>query len=108
MLRDAEEYGRQHVFLFSCSRNDASSLVNEGVLEKNLAKLDLSELLKKPRIVNRVAGLQLVEAVTSAEISPKSSRSPAVSGTPIVSPKLGPQQQPAQLLGSTSTPYCRA
>jgi hypothetical protein len=62
MLRDAEEYGRQHVFLFSCSRNDASSLVNEGVLEKNLAKLDLSELLKKPRIVNRVAGLQLVEA----------------------------------------------
>jgi hypothetical protein len=62
MLSDAEEYGRQHVFLYTCSKSDASGLVNEGVLEKILAKLDLTELLKKPRIVNRVSGLQLVEA----------------------------------------------
>jgi hypothetical protein len=62
MLREAEEFGRQHVFLYSSSRNYATSLMNEATLQANLAKLDLVEIFAKPRIVGVAKGLQLVEA----------------------------------------------
>ena len=62
MLRDAEEHGKQHVFLYKCSRSDAQALVNDGELKKNLAEMNLSEILSEPRIVNQAVGLQLVEA----------------------------------------------
>lgn len=62
MLRDAEEFGRQHIFLHSCSRKNAMELINETTLSVNLAKLDLSEIMTKPRIVGKSKGLQLVEA----------------------------------------------
>lgn len=62
LLRDAEEFGKQHIFLHRCSKKYATELINEGVLAANLAKLDLSEILTKPRIVGKSKGLQLVEA----------------------------------------------
>jgi hypothetical protein len=62
MLRDTEEYGRQHIFLCAGSKGTAMALLNESTLAANLAKLDLSEILTKPRIVGNIKGLQLVEA----------------------------------------------
>ena len=62
MLRDAEEYGRQHIFLHSCNKREAIALLNETTLAANLAKLDLTEIAEKPKIVGSVKGLQLVEA----------------------------------------------
>jgi hypothetical protein len=62
MLRDAEEFGKQHVFLYSCSKSRAMGVVNENTLKENLARLDLTEIMVNPRIVLEPKGLQLVEA----------------------------------------------
>jgi hypothetical protein len=61
LVRAAEEYGRQHVFLFECSKDTATEAVSEAGLAKRLAKLDISDLLTKPRLVELGKGLQLVE-----------------------------------------------
>ncbi len=50
-LREAEEYGRQHVFLYKCSKAAASEIVNEEVVKKTLADLGRSDLLNRPKIV---------------------------------------------------------
>lgn len=50
-LRDAEEYGRQHVFLYKCSKTAASEIVNEDVVKKILSQLGRSDLLNRPKIV---------------------------------------------------------
>ena len=62
MLRDAEEFGRQHIFLHTCSKTTALGMLNEAALSDNLEKLDLLEIKTKPRIVGKSKGLQLVEA----------------------------------------------
>jgi hypothetical protein len=62
LLRASEEHGRQHVFLYRCSKTEAAELTNESSLRKRLATLDLLGLLDAPRIVEMVPGLQLVEA----------------------------------------------
>lgn len=61
MIREAEEYGRQHVFLYQCSQKEAMDLMNPESLVANLAKMGLSELKEKPRLVKDVNGLQLVD-----------------------------------------------
>ena len=52
-LRDAEEYGRQHVFLYECSKNAASEIVNENVVKKELDRLGRADLLSNPRILEK-------------------------------------------------------
>ena len=61
LLRESEEYGRQHVFLFRCSKINAASYVDTASIRASLNKLDLETLMDRPRIVNRVPGLQIVE-----------------------------------------------
>jgi hypothetical protein len=61
LLIDSEEYGRQHVFLYTCSSTETSSLLAESVVRKRLAALDLEALYDRPRIVERPKGLQLVD-----------------------------------------------
>lgn len=62
MLRTAEEYGSQHIFLFDCTKPTATSIVNENTLRESLQKLDLIEILDRPRIVAKPKGLELTEA----------------------------------------------
>jgi hypothetical protein len=50
-LRDAEEYGRQHVFLYECSKNAVMQIVNENVVTKTLDSIGRKDLLNKPRIL---------------------------------------------------------
>ncbi len=61
LVREAEEFGRQHIFLFTCSKATAYELVNEDVLAKNLKKMNVLSLLDKPRLVEISRGLELVD-----------------------------------------------
>ena len=60
LLQDAEEYGRQHVFLYQTDPNTVASLVNPGNLRARLKKMGIEELFDKERIVEMVPGLQIV------------------------------------------------
>jgi hypothetical protein len=50
-LRDAEEYGRQHVFIYQCSKAAASQIVNENAVKQELGRLGRTDLLTNPRVV---------------------------------------------------------
>jgi hypothetical protein len=62
LLQDAEEYGRQHVFMSTCSKSVALGLINQNTLLNNLAALNNTEIFSKPLIVAKPKGLQLTEA----------------------------------------------
>ena len=53
LLRDAEEYGRQHVFLYSCKELKADELMSRNRVESILKKLGIEELLESPRIIDQ-------------------------------------------------------
>lgn len=61
LLRETEEYGRQHVFLFDAVGRYHKQVIDESYLLKRLKTLDLDDLLNKPRIVDVPPGLQLVD-----------------------------------------------
>jgi len=52
LLRECEEVGRQHVFLFECNVSKISDILNESKLKKKLNSLKLSQLLDKPIVVD--------------------------------------------------------
>lgn len=60
LLQDAEEYGRQHVFLFRADPHTTASLLSPASLRGSLVKMGIEELYDKERIVEMVPGLQLV------------------------------------------------
>ncbi|WP_263377971.1 hypothetical protein [Granulicella paludicola] len=62
LLRDAEEFGRQHVFLYRTTRTEAGELTNAQSLRKRLTKMNVLDAMDTPRIVEAAPGLQLVEA----------------------------------------------
>jgi hypothetical protein len=59
ILREVEEFGHQHVFLYQCSRSKASELVNENYVRKALTAIDRIDLLDEPPILGSPASLQL-------------------------------------------------
>jgi hypothetical protein len=61
LLQDAEEFGRQRVFLYETDKSEAGELTNETLLRKRLKKMNLLDTIDSPRIVEKVPGLQLVE-----------------------------------------------
>jgi hypothetical protein len=60
-LRDAEEYGRQHVFLYECSKVAAAQVVNENVVKRELDRLGRPDLLTNPRIMETPAEPTIVD-----------------------------------------------
>lgn len=60
LLQDAEEYGRQHVFLYKTDPQTVASLLNPVSLRAKLMKMGIKDLYDKERIVETVPGLQLV------------------------------------------------
>ena len=62
LLRDSEEYGRQHIFLYRCPKDEAAALTNETELRRRLGRLGILDVIDNPRIVEQPTGLQLVEA----------------------------------------------
>lgn len=53
LLRDSEECGRQHIFLYQCSRSNAKSLINKNRVEVVAEELGLSDLLISSKILNK-------------------------------------------------------
>ena len=51
LLRDSEECGRQHIFLFQCSKAHAKSLINSDRLENIVNELGLSDLLVSAKLL---------------------------------------------------------
>src|ERR1700721_634695 len=41
LIRESEEFGRQHVFLFRCPKTEVADLLNEDLIRKRLTALDL-------------------------------------------------------------------
>lgn len=55
LLRDSEEYGNQHVFLYDTKQNNAAALVNDNTLTAKLTSLGRTDLLTEPDFLS-VAG----------------------------------------------------
>lgn len=53
LLRDSEECGRQHIFLYQCSKTFAKSLINGDRLESAAEELGLSDLLVSAKILHK-------------------------------------------------------
>lgn len=62
LLRSAEEYGKQHVFLYRLKRDKAAELVDHKRVERILASLEVSDLLEAPRV------FEMPKAPTFADI----------------------------------------
>ena len=51
LLRLSEEHGKQHVFLYECSREQAGDLMSQARVERSLKQMNLSALITSPRIL---------------------------------------------------------
>lgn len=61
MIREAEEHGKQHIFLYTVNRSYAATLLSPATLTTLSAKMGLQDLLEKARIVDESKGLELVD-----------------------------------------------
>lgn len=59
LLRDSEEYGSQHVFLYDTK--NATALVNEDSVAKKLKALGRSDLLEEPDLLSKPGALALAD-----------------------------------------------
>ncbi len=62
LLRDSEEYGGQHVFLYETTKTNAANLVNDETLAKRLGTLGRNDLLKEPDLLSRAGSRALADA----------------------------------------------
>jgi hypothetical protein len=62
LLRDSEEYGSQHVFLYQTSKTNAASLVNDNTLSSKLTKLGRADLLEEPDLLSVAGSRALADA----------------------------------------------
>jgi hypothetical protein len=61
LLRLYEEHGKQHVFLYKCSRKDAASLSDEKRVNALLANMGLSGVREHPRILDQPRQLTVTD-----------------------------------------------
>lgn len=59
VLRDAEEYGTQNIFVHSTTKSHAADLTNTGYIRKQLKKLGREDLLDEPPIIDQPPSLTL-------------------------------------------------
>jgi len=67
LLREVEEQGRQHTFIFKCPPADAAIILNKNRIQKIAAELGVSKLLSEPQYVEmpeeaRLVDIRLAEA----------------------------------------------
>lgn len=62
LLRDSEEYGNQHVFLYETKKNNAGALVNDDTLSAKLHALDRADLLTEPDFLSVAGSRALADA----------------------------------------------
>ena len=61
IIREAEEYGHQHVLAYQTTNVYVNQVVNEDTMAKSLKKLGREDLLKQPVIVGEPHALTLVD-----------------------------------------------
>lgn len=61
LVRDGEEYGTQHVFLYKTLPKNAESVINENYVERELRRLDRLDLLQNPPLIDRPKDLALAD-----------------------------------------------
>ncbi|MDP9052150.1 MAG: hypothetical protein M3O31_15730 [Acidobacteriota bacterium] len=61
LLRNSEEYGGQHVFLYETTKANAAALVNDDTLAKKLTSLGRADLLKEPDLLSRAGSRALAD-----------------------------------------------
>lgn len=53
LLRNVEEYGRQHVFLYRCSEQDAAILMEQVRVNSIMSECGLVDLIDKPKVLDQ-------------------------------------------------------
>jgi hypothetical protein len=53
LLRNIEEYGHQHIFLYKCPEETATALINTDRITSIMKKSELSPLIDKPKILDQ-------------------------------------------------------
>ncbi|WP_241114282.1 hypothetical protein [Achromobacter insuavis] len=61
LVQESEEYGHQHVFLYTCSKAAASRMIDRVNVERELTKRKQSHLLNASRLVEQPSGVELVD-----------------------------------------------
>ena len=61
LLRLSEEHGKQHVFLYKCSRKDAATLPDEHRVNALLAEMGLGGVREQPRILDQPRQLTVTD-----------------------------------------------
>ena len=72
LLRDHEEYGSQHVFLYECDAKRARQLLSEQRVRQELAARQLAGLLECPRVLDKPLEPTLVDVRFENTDAPKS------------------------------------
>jgi hypothetical protein len=62
LLRNSEEYGGQHVFVYDTTKVNASALVNDDTLKSKLTSLGREDLLKEPDLLSKAGSRALADA----------------------------------------------
>ena len=60
-MREVEEYGRQHVFLYKTSKTQSLQLTNASYIRGQLAELGREDLMDKPPVLDRPDELTLAD-----------------------------------------------
>lgn len=73
LLRDVEEHGRQHIFLFNCKTADAAKILSERRIVQIAEEENFSDLLEQPIYVNmpddpKIVDIRLSKAPNGAGI----------------------------------------
>ncbi|MEP6879270.1 MAG: hypothetical protein ABI865_10515 [Nitrosospira sp.] len=53
LLRDVEEHGRQHVFLYECKTTKTDEFFDEGRIKDCLDKIGIADLLESPKLIDQ-------------------------------------------------------
>jgi hypothetical protein len=61
LIRDGEEYGTQHIFLFGTAARNAASVINENYVRRELSRLDRMDLLENPPLLDQPKDLALAD-----------------------------------------------
>lgn len=61
LVAESEEYGRQHVFLYTCSPDDAAKLIDRAKVTEELERRGLEKLLQETKVVENPVGLEIVD-----------------------------------------------
>jgi hypothetical protein len=61
LLREIEEYGRQHVFLYKTSKTRALELTNANYIRQQLKRIDREDLMDQPPVLDQPNQLTLAD-----------------------------------------------